>query len=405
MKISKKIYASIWNSDLNVFSSIIKKIAYITIAIGLSSIILSVFILEGFKKEIKKKVYNFSGHYDVSSYADGITFQNSPIELDRGLFSKYRENDKIKNIYPYIVSSALVQGNYESIEGVIFKGVNKDFFDEISNNIISFNESFDLNSNFSKSILISGEINKRLQSKIGDTLTIFFPNSPPVFRKLIVYGIYETGLEEIDDVIIYGDININRKIYGWNISKASGLSIFIDNSDNIDMYFDEIKSLSSYDEFVETINQKYVQIFDWLSLLDKNVIIFFIIIIFVASFNMLSIVVILIMERIKMIGILKSFGAKSSFIISIFARVGFRLIGMGIFLGNALAFTIILLQNKFQFFKLNRDNYYIENIPFDINYFMLLKINLLVIGLVLISIIIPLFIINRIKVINSIQFS
>ena len=96
IKISKKIYSSIWNSDLNVFSSIIKKIAFITIAIGLSSIILSVFILEGFKKEIKKKVYNFSGHYDVSSYADGITFQNSPIELDRGLFSKYTESNKIK---------------------------------------------------------------------------------------------------------------------------------------------------------------------------------------------------------------------------------------------------------------------------------------------------------------------
>jgi lipoprotein-releasing system permease protein len=405
MKISKKIYSSIWNSDLNVFSSVIKKIASITIAIGLSSIILSVSILEGFKKEIKKKVYNFSGHYDVSSYADGITFQNSPIELDRGLFSKYSESNKIKNIYPYIISSALVQGDYESIEGVIFKGVNKDFFYEISNNIISFNESFDLNSNFSKSILISSEINKRLKSKIGDTLTVFFPNSPPVFRKLIVYGIYETGLEEIDDVIIYGDININRKIYGWDIFKASGLSVFINNPDNIDMYFDEIKSLSSYDEFVETVNQKYVQIFDWLSLLDKNVVIFFIIIIFVASFNMLSIVVILIMERIKMIGILKSFGAKSSFIISIFARIGFRLIGMGVFIGNALAFIIILLQNKFQLFKLNKDNYYIENIPFDINYFMLLKINLLVIGLVLISIIIPLFIINKIKVIDSIQFS
>ena len=405
MRISKKIYASIWNSDVNVFSSIIKKIAFITIAIGLSSIILSVFILEGFKKEIKKKVYNFSGHYDVSSYADGITFQNSPIELDRGLFSNYSESNKIKNIYPYIISSALVQGDYESIEGVVFKGVNKDFFHEISNNIISFNETVDLNSNFSKSILISSKINKRLKSKIGDTLTVFFPNSPPVFRKLIVYGIYETGLEEIDDVIIYGDININRKIYGWDVFKASGLSVFINNPDNIDMYFDEIRSLSSYDEFVETVNQKYVQIFDWLSLLDKNVVIFFIIIIFVASFNMLSIVVILIMERIKMIGILKSFGAKSSFIISIFARVGFRLIGMGIFIGNALAFTIILLQNKFQLFKLNKDNYYIENIPFDINYFMLLKINLLVIGLIVISIIIPLFIINRIKVIDSIQFS
>ena len=405
MNVSKKIYASIWNSDVNVFSSIIKKIAFITIAIGLSSIILSVFILEGFKKEIKKKVYNFSGHYDVSSYADGITFQNSPIELDRGLFSNYSESNKIKNIYPYIISSALVQGDYESIEGVIFKGVNKDFFHEISNNIISFNETIDLNSNFSKSILISSEINKRLKSKIGDTLTVFFPNSPPVFRKLIVYGIYETGLEEIDDVIIYGDININRKIYGWDVFKASGLSVFINNPDNIDMYFDEIRSLSSYDEFVETVNQKYVQIFDWLSLLDKNVIIFFIIIIFVASFNMLSIVVILIMERIKMIGILKSFGAKTKFITLIFVRVGIRLLITGVCLGNAFAFFIIYIQNKFELFKLNKESYYIENIPFDINYLMLIKINFLVTFIILISIAIPLFIINRIRIINSIQFS
>ena len=405
MNISKKIYASIWKSDLNVFSSFIKKIALASIAIGLSSIILSVFILEGFKKEIKKKIYNFSGHYNVSSYADGISFQSSPLDLNKGLFSNYYKSNKIRNIYPYILNSALAQGNQESIEGIVFKGIDNNFFDEIIDNIVVYDQSFDLNKNFSKSILISSKISKKLKSSVGDTLTIFYPNTPPIFRKLVVYGIYETGLEEIDDIIVYGDININRKINGWNKSKASGISIFINDSKNIDILHSEIKSFSGYDEFVETTNQKYIQLFDWLNLLDKNVIIFFVIIAFVASFNILSIIVILIMERIKMIGILKSLGAKTKFITLIFVRVGIRLLITGIFLGNIFAFFIIYIQNKFELFKLNKESYYIENIPFDINYLMLIKINFLVIFIILISISIPLFIINRIRIINSIQFS
>jgi|TARA_B110000263_G_scaffold77510_1_gene67672 lipoprotein-releasing system permease protein len=405
MNVSKKIYASIWKSNLNVFSSVIKKIALATIAIGLSSIILSVFILEGFKKEIKKKIYNFSGHYNVSSYADGISFQSSPLDLNKGLFSNYYKSDKIRNIYPYILNSALAQGNHESIEGVVFKGIDINFYDEIIDNIVVYDQSFDLNKNFSKSILISSKISKKLKSSVGDTLTIFYPNTPPIFRKLIVYGIYETGLEEIDDVIVYGDININRKINGWDKSKASGISIFINDSKNIDTFYSEIKSFSGYDEFVETTNQKYIQLFDWLNLLDKNVIIFFVIISFVASFNILSIIIILVMERIKMIGILKSFGAKTKFITSIFVRVGIRLLITGVCLGNVFAFFIIYIQNKFQFFKLNKESYYIENIPFDINYLMLIKINFLVTFIILISIAIPLFIINRIRIINSIQFS
>ena len=405
MKISKKIYASIWDSDLNVFSSFIKKIALATIAIGLSSIILSVFILEGFKKEIKKKIYSFSGHYNISSYADGISFQSSPLDLNNGLFSNYYKSDKIRNVYPYILNSALAQGNQESIEGVVFKGIDKIFYNEIVDNIIAYDESFDINKNFSKSILISSKISKKLNSIIGDTLTIFYPNNPPVFRKLIVYGIYETGLEEIDDIIVYGDININRKINVWDSSKASGISVYIKDYTNINAYYNEIKSFSGYDEFVETTNQKYIQLFDWLNLLDKNVLIFFVIIAFVASFNILSIIVILIMERIKMIGIFKSFGAKTNFIISVFVRVGIRLLITGILLGNLFAFFIIYIQNKFELFKLNKESYYIENVPFDINYLMLFKINFLVIFIILISIAIPLFIINRIRVINSIQFS
>lgn len=253
--------------------------------------------------------------------------------------------------------------------------------------------------------MISSKISKKLKSSVGDTLTIFYPNTPPIFRKLVVYGIYETGLEEIDDIIVYGDININRKINGWNKSKASGISIFINDSKNIDILHSEIKSFSGYDEFVETTNQKYIQLFDWLNLLDKNVIIFFVIIAFVASFNILSIIVILIMERIKMIGILKSFGAKTKFITLIFVRVGIRLLITGVCLGNAFAFFIIYIQNKFELFKLNKESYYIENIPFDINYLMLIKINFLVTFIILISIAIPLFIINRIRIINSIQFS
>ena len=134
---------------------------------------------------------------------------------------------------------------------------------------------------------------------------MFFPNDPPVFRKLKVKGIYSTGLEEIDNLVAFGDIQLSRKIYQWNEMNASGIHVFVNNYNDDVSSIDKLKTISYYDEYIHSTKSKYIQIFDWLSLLDKNVIIFFIIVVIVACFNMLSIVFIVIMEKTNMIGTLK----------------------------------------------------------------------------------------------------
>ena len=376
-----KIYNNLWTEKSNKLSTLIKKISFITISLGISAVIISSFILTGFKNAISNKVYNFSGHYTVSSYANGLSFKNSPIDLSKGVYNESKTLSEIGSVHPFILSSALIQSKESEIEGVIFKGVSSDYINNIQPHLITFNN----NLNLKNSIIISAEIGKITSLNLGDSVTIFFPNDPPIFRKLIISGIYETGLEEIDNTIVIGDINLSRKIYKWNENQVSGLNIYLKDETSIDSLYDKLKNISSFDEFIESTNSKYIQIFDWLKLLDKNVIIFFVIIVFVASFNILSVILILIMDKTQLIGTLKSFGTKSKFIHLLFFRVGFKLSISAIIFANFISILFYLIQKNFKLFKLNKSNYYIDHIPVDINILNTLTINLSMILMIIIS--------------------
>ena len=395
-----KIYNNLWTEKSNKLSTLIKKISFITISLGISAVIISSFILTGFKNAISNKVYNFSGHYTVSSYANGLSFKNSPIDLNKGVYKESKTLSEIGSVHPFILSSALIQSKKSEIEGVIFKGVSSDYINNIQPHLITFNN----NLNLKNSIIISAEIGKITSLNLGDSVTVFFPNDPPIFRKLIISGIYETGLEEIDNTIVIGDINLSRKIYKWNENQVSGLNIYLQDESSIDSLYDKLKNISSFDEFIESTNSKYIQIFDWLKLLDKNVIIFFVIIVFVASFNILSVILILIMDKTQLIGTLKSFGTKSRFIHLLFFKVGFKLSISAIIFANFISFLFYLLQKNFKLFKLNKSNYYIDHIPVDINILNTLMINLSMIAMIIISIYLPIIFIQKLKILDTIRF-
>ena len=395
-----KIYNNLWTEKSNKLSTLIKKISFITISLGISAVIISSFILTGFKNAISNKVYNFSGHYTVSSYANGLSFKNSPIDLSKGVYNESKTLSEIGSVHPFILSSALIQSKESEIEGVIFKGVSSDYINNIQPHLITFNN----NLNLKNSIIISAEIGKITSLNLGDSVTIFFPNDPPIFRKLIISGIYETGLEEIDNTIVIGDINLSRKIYKWNENQVSGLNIYLKDETSIDSLYDKLKNISSFDEFIESTNSKYIQIFDWLKLLDKNVIIFFVIIVFVASFNILSVILILIMDKTQLIGTLKSFGTKSKFIHLLFFRVGFKLSISAVIFANFISILFYLIQKNFKLFKLNKSNYYIDHIPVDINILNTLTINTSMILMIIISIYIPIIFIQKLKILDTIKF-
>ena len=192
MNLLSRIY-ELNNKNASFFSSLIKKIALISISLGLFSVIVSSFVLDGFKKEIKNKIYSFSGHYDISSYSNGLSFKNSPLNLNDGVNKNYKELETIESIHPYILNSALFQGDKRNIEGVIFKGVDRSYLAQIESCFEEYNNEID----FSTSILISADLAKKLLVSLNDTVTVFFPNDPPVFRRLKVKGIFSTGLEAV----------------------------------------------------------------------------------------------------------------------------------------------------------------------------------------------------------------
>jgi len=389
------------NKGSSFFSSLIKKIALVSISLGLFSVVISSFILDGFKNEIKNKVYSFSGHYDISSYSNGLSFKNSPLNLNDGINQKYKELDVIESVHPYILNSALFQGDKRNIEGVIFKGIDRSFINKIESFIDKYNDEID----FKESILISNDLARKLYVDVDDTVTIFFPNDPPVFRKLKIKGVFSTGLEEIDNLVAFGDIELSRKIYQWNEENASGIHVFIKNYEDDYTSIDELKKISSYDEYIQSTKSKYVQIFDWLTLLDKNVIVFFIIVVIVACFNMLSIVFIIIMEKTSLVGTLKSFGARKKLIYSLFFKTAFNLSIKGIIIGNILSLIFYFIQSEYKIIKLNKVIYYLDYVPVSFNMINILSINIILIAMIIFSIYLPILFIDRIRVINSIKFS
>ena len=400
MKLLSRIY-ELNNKNSSHFSKLLRKISLISISLGLFSILISSFILVGFKKEIKNKIYDFSGHYNISSYSNGISFKNSPLRIDEGFNSNYSKLNFIDNVFPYILNSALIEGDNESIEGIIFKGVDKNYITNFTLHFDSFKESI----NLSKGLIISANLSNKLSLSLGDTATLFFPNNPPVFRKLEIQAIFSTGLEEIDKSIVFGDISLSRKIYGWENNMASGLNVFIKNFDEGEINIEKLNNITSYDEYIESTQSKYIQIFEWLKLLDQNVIIFFVIILIVASFNMISIVLIVIMDRRKLIGTLKSFGTSKKTIYSIFFKMGFKISVSGMIIGNILSLLFYYVQSKFKLIKLDRENYYIDFVPVAYDLYGTLLINLILFLMILLSIYVPILFIDRIRVINSIRLS
>jgi len=400
MKILNKIANNLWKSNSSVYSSLIKNISITTLTIGVFSMIISLSILDGFQDSIKNKIFDFSGHINVSDFGNGLSFKNYPIKLDQGINSKYKEIGEIDVVIPFIMLTALIEKKNNS-DGLIFKGVNEDYLKKITPHLSSFNSSL----SFSNSIIISESQSQRLNINLNDTVSLFFPNDPPIFRKLIVKGIYDTGLEEFDDSFVIGDINLGRKVYNWNSNLASGLNIYLDDASQTNSVLTKIRKKSLYNEFLETSQSKYSQVFDWLGLLDKNVIIFFIILSFVACFNMISVILIFIMDKIKTIGILKSFGTNNSIIYSIFYRAGTEILIKSILISNFLAYGFILVQSRYKIIGLNKDNYYLDFVPIKFELSKILIMNLSLIAVILVSIYIPIYFIGKISINDNVKFN
>jgi len=387
------------------FSSIIHNIAIVTIAVGLGAAIVSFLIMQGFQQTIKNKIYGFSAHLIVTKLTMNNSTEEQPFFYNIDLFNHPEKFPMVTHVQEYSHKPGLIKTPDEAM-GVIFKGVGMSFdtlrFAEnmVEGNFITFPDSA-----YSNDIVVSRTIADKLELGVGDKIVVHFFQNPPRFRRLQVKGIYETNLSEyFDTKIILGDLRLVQRLNDWADSVAGGIQVFVKDPDLADEALVAIGESMDYDLYIEKTSDTYVQVFEWLGLVNRQVVILLGIILTVVCVNMISVILILVMERVQMVGMLKALGARNGVIRSVFVYSGIRLILWGLVFGNILGLGVCFLQDKYKFIKLNAHDYYMSYVPVGWNFEIVIALNVLFFAVVTVVLLLPTAIVARIRPLSAIRF-
>lgn len=387
------------------FSSIIHRIAVISIGLGLAIMIISFSILFGFQSTVKDKLYSFSSHLQITKFTLSHSLEEIPVSTANDFYQDYSQYELIDHVQQYAQKPGLIRTD-EEILGIVLKGVGRDFdFSRFEPNMLEggFIE-FDSTS-YSKEVVISKSIANKLNLNVDDRITIHFFQNPPRARKLTVKGIYETNLSEyFDDKVIIGDIDLIRRLNNWPDTLAGGFEVYVNNAENAEIVEKQLDDSLPLDLYVEKISDKFVQVFEWLHLIRRQVNIFLVLILFVVCFNMISVILILIMERTQMIGVLKALGAENSLVRKIFNYTGMRIVAKGVLLGNSIAIGLCAIQYYFKIITLNPKDYYMSYVPISWDWEVILLLNILTFMVVSLILTIPTIFITRVQPIKAIRF-
>ena len=375
-----------------------------SLAVGLAVAILSIMVLGGFQKTVSSRVYGFTGHFQVQKFQMSSAYEEQPFSLNADFLKKRDQFPFLSKTQSYAHKAALLKGS-EEVEGVLLKGVGKDFDSLGFAQYLVEGRLLQLpDSGVSNEILLSKLVANKLRISVGDKVTLYFVQQPPRFRRVEVVGIFETYLENFDEQVVIGELQTIRNLNGWKADQVGGLELHVADAAQLDTYAPLLEEELDYDLRLLDSRERFLDIFDWLKLLDTNVIVFISLIGFVAIFNMGAILFLLIMERTQMIGLLKAMGAKNSQIRSLFFWNGIHILGKGLLYGNAFALVLGALQTYFQLIPLDPVSYYMSYVPIDWNWTAFLLLNLGVTVLTALVLWIPVRIISRVDPIKSIRF-
>ncbi len=390
------------------------RIALFGIALGLAVMIISVAVITGFKSEIRNKVIGFGSHIQIVNYESRNSYELPPISKIQPFLGKLDSLTEVKKIQVFATKPGMIKTD-ESIQGIVFKGVEPDYdWTFFQNNLVE-GELPQLNdTNRVNEILLSENVSKLLKLKIGDLAVLYFINENEVTPRMLqlkVCGIYRTSLEEFDNLFIIGDIKQVQRLNDWQSDQVSGFEILVSDFGKIDDIEREIRNLvidySQENDAIlstETITRQYPQIFDWLSILDMNVWVILTLMVLVAGFNMISALLVLILERSTMIGVLKALGSPSWSIRKVFLYLSVFLTSRGMLWGNAIGIALMLLQKVFHIIRLNPATYYVDVVPVNFNIVHILLLNVGCLVITTLMLIIPSYLVSKISPDKSIRF-
>ncbi|RBN49059.1 ABC transporter permease [Flavobacterium psychrolimnae] len=386
-------------------SAPIIKIAISAIAIGMIMMIVSVATGIGLQQKIREKVSAFNGHIIISNYDNNqseVTLV--PISKKQDFYPKFASVPGVEHIQA-IASKAGIIRTETAFEGIIFKGVGNDYkWDNIKEYIVQGripNGKGDLN----EEVVISQFIANRLNLKVGDAFNTFFMKEKGYnLRNFDVVGIFNSGFQEFDATYIIGDIRHMQRINKWAPDQIGAFEVFVDDFNTIESTGEQVYAQTASTLDSKTIIEKYSYIFEWLQLFDFNIIVILVVMILVATINMVVALLVLILERTQMIGILKALGANNWSVRKIFLYNAFYLIVRGLFWGNLIGISLLLIQQQFGIIQLPPENYYVNQAPVYLNWGYILLLNMLTVTVCFLILLIPSYIITKISPVKAIRF-
>jgi lipoprotein-releasing system permease protein len=387
------------------FSKLIVRIAIIGIMLGLGVMILSLAIVRGFKQEIREKVRGFSGDMEVVKLDLNNSNEYSPFQADPVFVKKALAGHLITNVMPFATKPGIIKANGE-IEGVVLKGVDKSydwtFFKKslLAGRVIDFKDSIESR----KQLLISQTTANRLRLKVGDKILMYFVQEPLRFRQFTIKGIFSFGIDEVDKTYVIGDLSLINRLNNWEPDQIGGYEIKTIDFDKVNDADSALDNILPVKLKSNTVMDTYPTIFAWLDLLDGNTGVVLGLMIIVAVINMVSALLIIILERTAMIGILKAMGATNRSIQAVFFNSAFYLIGIGMLLGNLFGIGIGLLQSLTHFLTLDQESYYMNFVPIQFNWTDLILINLGTLFICMLAMVLPSMLVTQITPVKAIRF-
>lgn len=374
-------------------------IAQISIAISIIAMLISFSIIRGFKTEIKNKVVGFNGHLQIANYSSIVdAFSTDPIVYPRDDVESIKSIKNVISVAPIIEKPAILHEN-DLIEGIVFKGINNEYPTDFFNENLVKGRLPNLDTTLTE-VCISENLAKKYNLDLDSAVRVYFFKEgqyTPRGRKLKVVGIYNTGLQDYDNHYILGNIKIPQQLDGWGDTLVGAYEIFLSNIDIIDFLKPIILQKLDYDVQLIDVREKESRFFSWLEMLNSNVIVIYILMTIVAFINIIGILLILILEKIKFIGLMKTLGMTTKKLSSVFLWLTMRYIMYSLLIGNIITIAIIIIQNLWHIIPLNETMYYMSYVPMQLNidYFIIANLAIIILGLL--GIIIPRIVIRQIS--------
>jgi lipoprotein-releasing system permease protein len=405
--IAKRIIAG--KKYKNTISSPIIKIAITAIALGIIIMLIAVATGAGLQYKIRDKMAGFKGHIQIVNYDNNNSDVSTiPVEKNQDFYPEFQNISGIKNVQIFANKGGILRTE-DNFEGIIFKGVSTDYDWSFFKEYLLEGTVPDFNQERTREILLSQTIVNRLQLNLHDTIYATFIKTSrsklPSNRKYIISGIYNSGFAQFDKNMMIGDIREVQRLNKWTENEVGGFEVLLDNFDEIDVKGNEIYNAIGSTLNSKTIVESYPNVFDWIQLFDNNVWFIIAIMIFIAGINMITALLVLILERVQMIGILKALGSQNTSIRKIFLYNASYLILKGLLWGNIIGLSIIGIQHYFKIITLNPETYYVTTMPVYISVGEIFLLNLGTLLLCFLMLIIPSYIITKIRPSKSIKFA